>query len=451
MTNKILLGVCCFFNLTNLHSQINVSDDFENSYIGAQWIVFGGQDITNKWCIDSCVYSISGKSAFVCNSNTGNTTSGYTSANGQSEILAKQFSAGSYTNLQLNFDWKCNGENGKDFGSLYYSLNTSDWIPLISVLRLGDPALVTNQSVALPKCLSGSTFYIGFTFTSDQSFNFQPGLVIDNLSISGNYCSSFPNAPTSPSNPTVCENHFNKISVSANPGSGGNSLRWYLDNTACGTRVNEGIQYQTLPNQNKTIYVSTYNSNTGCESIQLTPLTISIHEQPNINLISVTNTSLGGDGYIETTITGGSPPYSISWGGPNGFSSTSENIQNLEAGSYLITVSDSYSCDSIRSITIEEGSDLIIPKGISPNNDGKNDVWQIEGIYQWNDFEMSVFNAMNELVYEQRGKETNGFYTPWNGYSTLKNKILEDGEYFYSIHSKSKKKRYSGILIIKSL
>ena len=96
--------------------------------------------------------------------------------------------------------------------------------------------------------------------------------MIDNLSISGNYCSSFPNAPTSPSNPTVCENHFNKISVSANPGSGGNSLRWYLDNTACGTRVNEGIQYQTLPNQNKTIYVSTYNSNTGCESIQLTPL-----------------------------------------------------------------------------------------------------------------------------------------------------------------------------------
>jgi len=113
-------------------------------------------------------------------------------------------------------------------------------------------------------------------------------------------------------------------------------------------------------------------------------------------------------------------------------------------------VSDSYGCDSTRSISVEEGSELKIPKGISPNNDGKNDVWQIEGIYQWSDFELTVFNSINELVYEQKGKETAGIYTPWNGFSTLKNQTLEDGEYFYSIHSKNKKRRYTGVLIIKS-
>lgn len=46
------------------------------------------------------------------------------------------------------------------------------------------------------------------------------------------------------------------------------------------------------------------------------------------------------DGRIFLTITGGISPYSFSWKGPNGFTATSQDILNLSAGLYSVTVSD---------------------------------------------------------------------------------------------------------------
>ena len=40
------------------------------------------------------------------------------------------------------------------------------------------------------------------------------------------------------------------------------------------------------------------------------------------------------------TITGGTGPFSVSWTGPNGFTSTDQNISNLVAGTYTATVTD---------------------------------------------------------------------------------------------------------------
>ena len=46
------------------------------------------------------------------------------------------------------------------------------------------------------------------------------------------------------------------------------------------------------------------------------------------------------DGRIFLTITGGVGPFSFTWSGPNGFSSTSQDIYGLQAGIYSVTVSD---------------------------------------------------------------------------------------------------------------
>jgi Subtilase family/Secretion system C-terminal sorting domain/SprB repeat len=58
----------------------------------------------------------------------------------------------------------------------------------------------------------------------------------------------------------------------------------------------------------------------------------------------VTNQVTGNDGAIDATISGGTAPYVIGWTGPNSFSSSTEDISGLEAGTYIITVTDANGC-----------------------------------------------------------------------------------------------------------
>ncbi len=64
------------------------------------------------------------------------------------------------------------------------------------------------------------------------------------------------------------------------------------------------------------------------------------------------------DGSIDLTINGSSSSYTISWSGPNGYTSSNEDITNLEPGTYTVTVTDASnaSCDTTLSVTINQGA-----------------------------------------------------------------------------------------------
>ncbi len=49
-------------------------------------------------------------------------------------------------------------------------------------------------------------------------------------------------------------------------------------------------------------------------------------------------------GAIEITIAGGTPIYTFAWSGPNGFTATTEDISNLEAGDYSLNLTDANGC-----------------------------------------------------------------------------------------------------------
>ncbi len=61
-----------------------------------------------------------------------------------------------------------------------------------------------------------------------------------------------------------------------------------------------------------------------------------------------------GEGSITVTPSGGEPDYTISWVGPNGFTSTDLNISGLVAGEYSMVLNDNYGYEKSASYTIVE-------------------------------------------------------------------------------------------------
>ncbi|MFB6306602.1 MAG: hypothetical protein ABEH43_06385, partial [Flavobacteriales bacterium] len=71
---------------------------------------------------------------------------------------------------------------------------------------------------------------------------------------------------------------------------------------------------------------------------------------------TVTNVSCNGgsDGAIDLDTSGGTPPFSYDWSGPNGFTDSTQDISGLEAGIYSVTVTDDVGCTVSGQDTVNE-------------------------------------------------------------------------------------------------
>ena len=58
-------------------------------------------------------------------------------------------------------------------------------------------------------------------------------------------------------------------------------------------------------------------------------------------------------------IIGGTYPYTFNWTGPNGFSSTDEDLSNLYAGAYEVIIYDATGCQITRYVTLSEPNDFL--------------------------------------------------------------------------------------------
>jgi gliding motility-associated-like protein len=81
---------------------------------------------------------------------------------------------------------------------------------------------------------------------------------------------------------------------------------------------------------------------------------------------------------------------------------TTPNINATKEGSYVVTLSNGKHCVSTDSMYIKnycEPTYFNIPNAFTPNNDGKNEVFQPvgEGVYK---FKMRIFNRWGELIFE---------------------------------------------------
>lgn len=120
------------------------------------------------------------------------------------------------------------------------------------------------------------------------------------------------------------------------------------------------------------VYTLTVTDGNGC----VIDTTVTLTAPPPIVVeADVTTATCQGSatGAIALTLSGGLPPLDLVWSGPNGFSSTSLSISDLDAGVYTATVTDANGCTAIRAIDVSEPGLFVVNGTMSSYPGG----WQI--------------------------------------------------------------------------
>jgi gliding motility-associated-like protein len=106
---------------------------------------------------------------------------------------------------------------------------------------------------------------------------------------------------------------------------------------------------------------------------------------------------------------------------------------DLSAGTYTVTVVSNNSCEATLSFVLR--SDIKVYNGVSRNNDGSNDIFEIGCISDYPNNSVRIFNRAGSLVFEAGGYNNEDIFFDGisnRGVNVLGNN-LPDGTYFYII------------------
>lgn len=226
------------------------------------------------------------------------------------------------------------------------------------------------------------------------------------------------------------------------------NYQWSIDGTSATTNFDFSQTFQTAGTKTLTLSATT---DFGCTNDS--SFTIEVHPIPNPPALLATTPICPGDNITFTATAEANS--SIQWSGPNNFNSQDFlitmpfNISDL--GNYSAFITSQYGCVSANSsvgtqiINIYTFDDFDFPNVITANNDGTNDVLDINGYFKTCDeYTMYIFNRWGNLVFEQT-KNSSQFKG-----DTEDNKELIEGVYFYrmDIQSIDGSKTKSGYLHI---
>ncbi|GAT62636.1 PKD domain-containing protein [Paludibacter jiangxiensis] len=218
----------------------------------------------------------------------------------------------------------------------------------------------------------------GFTATTTNISNLKPGTY--SLVVSDNSPCQFANTYTitepddivistdSKKDITCHGAHNGSVSISLKGGTLPYSFVW----------IKDGISYATsedISNLSPGKYEVTVSDANHCG-----PKTMSYKiEEPTeltVTLVSQTNILCYGSatGAVSVTATGGTPiktspgvlGYNYLWSGPDGYTSTNQNITDLKAGHYTLNVTDQNGCIAILERDLTQNPDIVIEAATTP-------------------------------------------------------------------------------------
>lgn len=156
----------------------------------------------------------------------------------------------------------------------------------------------------------------------------------------------------------------------------------------------------------------------GPQSINVTPFTPSVNPEESEILQgeSVDLRASGGTDYSWT------PSNSLS-----SSSNTSTTASPSQTTTYDVTVTKG-DCDSVLQSTVNVKEPIDPPNTITPNGDGKNDVWKIEGIEQFENPEITIYDRWGQQVFHSVGYREGD---RWDGRSG--GQLVPASTYYYVI------------------
>jgi gliding motility-associated-like protein len=230
---------------------------------------------------------------------------------------------------------------------------------------------------------------------------------------------------------SLCEN--SSISLSA---YGAQYHFWELPN---GTTIQaDSIRIDQLQIEDEGTYTILGIDEHGC--ISMDSLHLVINSNPLLE-INATDTLLCLSENILITAFGAE---NYQWSGPNNFASTNSffSLNSFtvdQAGWYKVIGNDLNECTSEDSIQImlKDASDcFLIPELITPNNDGKNDVWHIQGLDPSLTYTIEIFNRWGNRIFMK-----SEFENDWDCRSNCglkinqENGLVPTGTYFFILRA----------------
>jgi gliding motility-associated-like protein len=180
-------------------------------------------------------------------------------------------------------------------------------------------------------------------------------------------------------------------------------------------------------------YLVTVTSPAGC--IADTSITIVFFANP---VLSISDTSICT--YKRQAITLTAPPgfAQYEWNGVVGGQTHDVNLPQTVS----LTVTDANGCQATQDIKVaEKCGNIYIPNTFTPNNDGINDTWAIEGLENDQTVVVRVYNRYGTQIFESKG-----YSIPWDG--KYADKKIAAGVYYYIVTAKNGTQKFSGSLTI---
>jgi gliding motility-associated-like protein len=218
---------------------------------------------------------------------------------------------------------------------------------------------------------------------------------------------------------TACGTGSSFFSLSANGGNG--NYAYSLNGGA--------LQSSPLfENISPGVYSLIAEDEAGCRS---SPLEVTVPEKEGLLItdISTTPDQCGkNNGSADFEVSGGTPPLTFQL---NGQFQTPPPILNLTSGPYALAITDADGCLLADTLLVSARCPIYIPGAFSPNEDGRNDRFEIYSGIPIEILSYQIFNRWGGLVYEAQDFSTLSTSLFWDG--TFEGTLLNPGLYVYSI------------------
>ena len=170
-----------------------------------------------------------------------------------------------------------------------------------------------------------------------------------------------------------------------------------------------------------------------CKSAPL-PLTITVFPFPSVDAGAPVTVCPGFGVNLNLTTSG----TSFLWSPTSGLTNPTASNPTANVSSttvFTVVVTDASGCSASDTVTVivdDNGQcDIIYYIGFTPNGDGYNDYWHIDGIAVDPKNEVFIFNRWGDKVWETTGYDN--LTKKWEGRNKRGTNLVPDGTYFFII------------------